>query len=915
MFNSKIKLICLSVLLKIKYLFWIFTGTFALSQHFENQTIRVHFDKKNPEILHVEQVFRLKKTISTGDTLAFYNYLNGYQNIHSDLGKSIAGHYRLEFHFSKRKERAQINFRKNPSYEIIEAENFFKIKTKTETDSINLHYIIKLPHAKFTGLGYDKGTYHLLDFFVQPLVYHQNKTLTYTNKNLDDRPVLPIKTRIELHNPPKNLSWNSNGKTTSNDTIIYIEHPNNKLEIIGTKNPFEKYKINNHILVLEYGLHDLKTLDMVQIWEDIFKFLEKEQIPVATKILITKRDLKNNPVYGAEWIPVINNFPGKFIIQINFLKQILYKSGRELLIDPRKNHSLINGLWQFYIMKFIEQYYPEMRLTGNKIQIPVLRNYYLFNVPYTEKFKLTYLYMARMNRDQAIALPSDSLTLFNRKVTAPYKAALGWKFMEKYTGKTTFRTAIHTWLTKATKENTDLTELQHLFEPGQKEKIKFLFSDYYLTSKKTDWKIKKSKNSKLALINKTRMNTPVTVEILRENQIEKKLFASNENTTINLPDNFKFITVNADNPLPEIWTKDNIYPAGKRPLKIRFFMDLEDPYAYQLFFNPDLDYNLYDGIIIGMGLNNKSIPDKAFTWELTPEYGLKSRFLGGTAQFHMKKHFVRPYLHGLSAGGYYKSFHYAPGKTYLTYSLYATLSHKNRREKFFKENDLSAEWLYVFKQSDTPTEFTRYGIFMIRNQYQHRDLLKQTIWKSRAEFHPKFIKLQTDFRFRSFIDKYRQLEWRIFAGWMPYNQTATDYFSFALSRPTDYLFKYNYYGRSETSGIFYQQYIYAEGSFKVFYPDQFANSWMITNNVYVGIWKRFNLFIDFGWMQSLSQPVRFHYDAGLRYYLVPDFFELYFPFLYDDQWIKFDKNYPQYIRIMFVFDLPNLFKMFTRSWY
>lgn len=40
------------------------------------------------------------------------------------------------------------------------------------------------------------------------------------------------------------------------------------------------------------------------------------------------------------------------------------------------------------------------------------------------------------------------------------------------------------------------------------------------------------------------------------------------------------------------------------------------------------------------------------------------------------------------------------------------------------------------------------------------------------------------------------------------------FFSFALDRPTDYLFDFNYLGRSEDTGLVSQQIIIAEGGFK-----------------------------------------------------------------------------------------------------
>jgi hypothetical protein len=47
-----------------------------------------------------------------------------------------------------------------------------------------------------------------------------------------------------------------------------------------------------------------------------------------------------------------------------------------------------------------------------------------------------------------------------------------------------------------------------------------------------------------------------------------------------------------------------------------------------------------------------------------------------------------------------------------------------------------------------------------------------------------------------------------------YNKTASDFFSYAADRPTDYLFDYNYLGRSESTGLYSQQFILAEGGFK-----------------------------------------------------------------------------------------------------
>jgi len=738
-------------------------------------------------------------------------------------------------------------------------------------------------------------------------------TLWYANKNLNDRPHWPARVTVKIYPASVFPYWYSNARTEQKGDTLWISHSNTHLEIIGSNEKFEVFRTSRSQWIWEPGLWDGSVADKALMIEDIERFLDERHIPLPSRILITRRDMKQNPVYGLHMVPVIHPFPKEFTGRINLLKQALYKSGEERFWDRRKDYSVFTGLWQYYLKKYVETRYPDMRLTGKPVRFFLVNKYYAFTAPYTEKYKLSYLYMARMNRDQALRLPADSLTIFNRQVTQPYKAALGWEFLEKYAGPAVADSIISAWFRRSAEAYAGKDSVENYLRRYAGSGADFLTGDFYATAKKMDYRLRykgrKNDTLRFRLRNKTGFEAPYTLNGRGFMPPVRK------DTLLYLTDQTLPLVVNETNPLPEINDKNNLAPVWKRPLRIRIWQDLEDTRSWQWFINPDIDYNYYDGLIVGMSINNKTFFDKTWTWEVIPDYGLKSKHWTGYASLKYKKHFVRPYLHGFSAGGYFSSYHYAPEKLYVTYSLHATLSHKNRREKFFRENDLSAEWLAVDKETDFPDETTSYGIFILSDTYKRRSLLRNMEWKNSLEWHRLFVKWQTDFRFRMFIDKFRQLEWRVYAGWMPVNRTQTDYFSFALSRPTDYLFKYTYYGRSETSGIFYQQYVYAEGAFKVFFEDQFADKWMFTHNVYVGIWKRFNLFADAGWMQSYGGPVRFHYDAGLRYYLVPDYFEVYFPLLYDGHWIPLNKDYPSYIRFMFVFDLPGLAKMFTRSWY
>jgi len=94
----------------------------------------------------------------------------------------------------------------------------------------------------------------------------------------------------------------------------------------------------------------------------------------------------------------------------------------------------------------------------------------------------------------------------------------------------------------------------------------------------------------------------------------------------------------------------------------------------------------------------------------------------------------------------------------------------------------------------------------------------------------------------------------------------------ALDRPTDYLFDYNYLGRSESSGFYSQQIIIAEGGFKSRLESPFANNFMFTNNTSLSVWRWIEAYGDIGLIKNKNETTRFVYDAGIRLNLVTRLF-------------------------------------------
>jgi hypothetical protein len=171
-----------------------------------------------------------------------------------------------------------------------------------------------------------------------------------------------------------------------------------------------------------------------------------------------------------------------------------------------------------------------------------------------------------------------------------------------------------------------------------------------------------------------------------------------------------------------------------------------------------------------------------------------------------------------------------------------------------------------------------------------------------------------EFEYRKLFENNRQVNLRLYAGTFLYNSTNSDFFSFALDRPTDYLFDYGYYGRSESTGFFSQQLILAEGGFKSKLDSPYANQWITTLNGGYNIWNWVEIYGDLGFIKNKQLSARFLYDSGIRLNLVPDYFELYLPVYSSNGWELSQRNYNQKIRFVITLSPKILINLFKRKW-
>ncbi len=863
--------------------------------------------------------------------LILLNWANVYANKHTALAQTIFENYNLNFHFSTKKERGEVQLKtlqinavnSKDSLRQIQADvyvlNLPEVLKTNDSLSLDFRYDIKLPKSKFTGYGIDKkGNILLRNFYFQPV---PDTSQTYPDKNIDDYPAFPTRFFINLNNFPVNKQLYSNLFVNGQNQLTgVVKNP----EILITSDVYKTYGYADKQIILPED-EALDDVDKSLIVNNIMVFLNNNAgLYPESKILITKPDFINYKVYGIDLLPkMLNPYKRRFLWEFAVLHQIARVYANAMLTDRRQNAWMQDGMANFWEYQYLKKTYPGLPLLGRLSKNILVRFFYASQVKMSEKYPWLYLNVARLNKDQPLRMALDSLTNYNRNVTMPYKAALGLKILnDRHPG---FEKRLKDFYALAVSQTVSATDF--IDKVVDKKELQW-FEDYVNTTKKYDYKLQKiiEKNDSIYLKVKNRKHNllPLSLYGIVNDSVLllKQVNAFKNDSVVGIKKrHYKFVGLNYYNDYPEFQTYNNYKRPGfhllNKPLQIRPFQDFDNPLRTQVFVNPFFEYNYYDGIITGAQIFNESLLYNSFKYDITPSYGYKSHALTGSISISNVLFFDEDKHYSFHYGFGFKYFHYDHDLVYRKYNPHIELKFRDSYLRKRKGSDIGLQYMKIDKDpvGAQQNETENYGIFNLRFKHYNVNVIKDFFYKADLQFSKLFGKASLMMRYRFLSDKNRQWDFRIYAGKFLYNRTQTDYFSFALDRPTDYLFQYHYYGRSETSGIFHQQFVWAEGGFKSFFDDQFANDYLISNNVNIGIWRWFNVYGDWAWLKRKEQPVVFYYDSGLRVNLVQDYFEFFFPVYSKNGWEISQPDYFSRVRIVFTMDINGLIKMVKRGWY
>ena len=930
--------------------FIIFLLGCSLLSFSQNNKINIYakLDAKTNSMEINQSITFFNRSNSTLDTLFFHNWANAYKDQDSPLSKRLIENYDKSLYFAKSKkkgfseilsisERSQpLNWKNHKGlpdiFYIIPNE---KLKPG-DSIVIDLKYLVKVPSSEFTQYGYFENNYNLRYWYIVPAVFYK-KWILMSNLDMDDLFVEPSDFDIQFETPRGFTLHSDLRQQISNKDDHSLHHlkGENRVDVelkIELLNSFGYYCATATEVVTDLPSKNLENQLKTDILDRQLNFISEYlgDYPFD-KFFINNITYKKNPVYGFNQLPdKLTPFTDVFEWDIKIFKALTDKFIHNTIItNNRTDYYLPDGIQIFLMMKYVEKYYPEVNAIGDISKLWGIRKYNIAKLKFNGKYPFVYQFATRKNIDQSLTTPLDSLSNFNRKIVNKYKAGLGLRYLDAFVQDSVVPKSIKEFYRNNTLKITEGKELEKLITTKTDKDLSYFFRNYITTNKKIDYTIKSLKKEGDSLLieikNLSDFTAPVALYGVKDDQTLFKTWIENVDSsgTVKIKNNgFERVALNYEFLYPENNLRNNWKKVDNallnRPLKLTFFKDIEDPFYNQLFYNLYIEYNFYDGIVLGPQLYNQAALKKKWLFKLTPVYGFKSNAVSGSFALLYQHLPENSPIYSYNAGISGSNSFYDQDLRFNKLSPFFLIDFTRKSLRDVGGSYFMAKYNIIDKEIPEGQEALpedKYNILVLRYGYGQPNIINDLQYFADFQYNRDFTKVALDVRYRYLTTKNRQFDFRFFFGKFLRNKTGTDFFSFALDRPSDYLFEYSYLGRSESSGFFSQEVIISDGGFKSNFEEKYANEYMTSFNVSVGIWRWIEMYGDIGLVKNQGLDPYFRYDSGIRFNFVPNFLELYFPL---QSSLGFEPSLPDYatkIRFVLTGDPTRIYNFIKRGFY
>lgn len=658
-------------------------------------------------------------------------------------------------------------------------------------------------------------------------------------------------------------------------------------------------------------------------------------------------------------ITVIGESRSDFRLETVIMHEVGYNWFYGILGSNERAHAWMDeGLNSFNENRYIETKYPEAKLINpdSTFAGKFLKFFDLAHYPHKSQYELAYLINARRNQDQPIEEKSEEYTPLNYGGIVYAKTAIVFDYLKAYLGDELFDKCMQRYYNEWQFKHPQPNDLRKIFEDETGKNLNWFFDKIIKTTDKIDYKItgiKKDTSSTDSILikfkNNGQINSPFSISGIKNDSIVYTQWyepIGNRGLLKFKLDDYDGYKIDANFDIPEISRKNNTLKAKGlfktlEPLRIQLLGSIENPNKTQIFFTPIGGWNSNDKAMLGAAIYNSTLPSKKFEYVLAPMYAFGSKNVNGYANvfFHITPNSI---FQDIAIGSKSSSFSYLnfekPNSTatqsleYYKLAPQINIDFRKRRERQFKQYFLSYEFVNIFeeladfkKNSEGKVyydlRFERYYVNNFKVGLRSKNPINPYQVTANVQQSVDFVKINLEAYYKfAYRKKGTGLELRFFVGRFLYNDDASSKFNYNLSGNSDYLYEHILLGRNTIDGFLNQQAIITDGGFKNYTTIPSSNKWLNAINLKSNTPIKFiGLYADFGLTgytsrnfsgDEVDEVSPATYGFGGTLILVPNMFEIYFPFKLSSNLNQL--KYVEKIRVVLNINLIKPFEMIRK---
>ena len=136
----------------------------------------------------------------------------------------------------------------------------------------------------------------------------------------------------------------------------------------------------------------------------------------------------------------------------------------------------------------MDHFYPNLKVVGTLNRYWIARQFHLADLEFNEQYNLLYMHMARMNLDQPLTTPSDSLIKFNKNIANAYKAASGINYLSEYLSDAIIEESLDEFYLENKLKLTSSKTFEAILRSKTDKDLDWFFEDFVNSRKIIDYK-------------------------------------------------------------------------------------------------------------------------------------------------------------------------------------------------------------------------------------------------------------------------------------------------------------------------------------------------------------------------------------------------------------------------------------------